>query len=302
MNKNEYYHEENNKKAKMQVMNTLKEAGQRKKMLLNPMQPRLNGHQKGVVMFYMNPQRNCDCESNARGGSNITYSARLPGDEYEKYRKQLLQRRTESLEAMKEEGGPPPMVELSQNEGEQLQGDLLLDTITAQITEGDLNDVLSPIFRYIQYLVKNVYFFTENKFVELINIFYNLETVVRTRFEAFRIREQYLNKSKFKKLIYGKESAFLIENIVKYLKLNMKGLGLDQKQRVILAKSTIYALKIASFEKTMRSRKESKDYLDQMIDDATPPASTMASLGITSPPAPPPTEYTPPDPATTLFP
>jgi hypothetical protein len=302
MNKNEYYHEENSKKAKMQVMNTLKEAEQRKKMLLNPMQPRLNGHQKGIVMFYMNPQKNCDCDANARGGSNITQSARLSNDGYEKYRKQLLQRRTESLEAMKEEGGPPPMVELSQNEGEQLQGDLLLDTITAQITEGDLNDVLSPIFRYIQYLVKNVYFFTEDEFIKIINIFYNLETVVRTRFEAFRIREQYLNKSKFKKLIYGKESAFLIENIIKYLKLNMKGLGLDQKQRVILAKSTIYTLKIASFEKTMKSRRESKDYLDQMIDDATPTASTMASLGITSPPAPPPTEFTPPDPATTLFP
>ena len=61
MNANQQYHEENNRKAKAQVMNTLKEAEQRKKMLLNPMQPRLNGHQKGVVMFYTNPQKNCDC-------------------------------------------------------------------------------------------------------------------------------------------------------------------------------------------------------------------------------------------------
>ena len=302
MNSNQHYHNKNNEESKAMVLNTIREAERRKKMLLNPMPPRLNGRQKGIVMFYTNPQRNCNCLDNVSGGSNITYSSGLSNDKYNEYNKKLLQQRVESLQAMKEEGVPPPQVELSPDEGDKVQAGFTLDSITAQISEGDLNDVLSPIFRYIQYLVKNVYFFTNEDFISSINIFLNLETIVETRHEAFRIREQYLSKGKYKKLTYGKETAFLLGNIVKYLKLNMKGVGLDQKQRIILAKSTVYALKISTFERTMAKRRDSKTYLDKMRDDATPPPSTMASMGITSPPPPPPAEYTPPDPSTTLFP
>lgn len=304
MNVNQHYHNKNNEESKAMVLNTIREAERRKKMLLNPMPPRLNGRQKGIVMFYTNPQKNCDCLDSVSGGSNITYSSGLSNNKYNEYNKKLLQQRVESLQAMKEEGVPPPQVELSPNEGDKLQANLTLDSITAQISEGDLNDVLSPLFRYIQYLVKNVYFFTNEDFIKYINIFLNLEIIVRTRHEAFRIREKYLTKGKYKKLTYGKETAFLLGNITEYLKLNMKGAGLDQQQRVILAKSTVYALKITTFERTMKQRQESKTYLDKMRDDATPPPGPLssASMGLIPPPPPPPAEFTPPDPTTTLFP
>jgi hypothetical protein len=272
MNANQQYHEENMRKANAQVLNTYKEAKMRDyNKLKNYLPPRLIGTQRGITMFYTNPQKNYDCDE-VKGSGNITYSARMNADEYEKYRKQTLQRRVDSLQAMKEEGGPvPPMVELSRDEGDKLGGQLTLDSITAQIIEGDLRDVLGNIFKYMQYLVKNIIFFDENDFVKLISIFENLYFTVKTRFEGFRIKES--TRANSAKLIYGKETAFLIMNIVNYLRENMKGFGSDIKRRQMLAKSTVGLLRLTDFEKTMRARADSKIILDQIRRDATPAPS-----------------------------
>jgi len=291
MNANQQYHEENMRKANAQVFNTYKEAKMRDyNKLKNYLPPRLIGTQKGVTMFYTNPQKNYDCNDSARGGSNITYSAQMNANEYEKYRKQTLQRRVDSLQAMREEGGPvPPMVELSRDEGDKLNGQLTLDNITAQIIEGDLRDILSNIFKYMQYLVKNVIFFDENDFIRLISIFENLYFTVKTRYEGFRIKETTRRNNS--KLLYGKETAFLIMNIVNYLRENMKGYGSDIKRRQMLAKSTVGLLRLTDFEKTMRARADSKILLDQIRRDATP----APSLNPLAPaPRPPPAQFVPP--------
>jgi len=290
MNANQQYHEENMRKANAQVFNTYNEAKMRDyNKLKNYLPPRLIGTQRGITMFYTNPQKNYDCAS-TKGSGNITYSSRMNADEYEKFRKQTLQRRVDSLQAMKEEGGPvPPMVELSRDEGDKLGGQLTLDSITAQIIEGDLRDVLGNIFKYMQYLVKNIIFFDENDFVKLISIFENLYFTVKTRFEGFRIKES--TRANSAKLIYGKETAFLIMNIVNYLRENMKGFGSDIKRRQMLAKSTVGLLRLTDFEKTMRARADSKIILDQIRRDATP----APSLNPLAPaPRPPPAQFVPP--------
>jgi hypothetical protein len=240
-------------------------------------------------MFYTNPQKNCDCNDSARGGSNITYSAGLNADEYEKYRKQALQRRVDSLQSMKEEGGPPPVIELSRDEGDRLQGQITLDSIAIQIIEGDLREVLGSIFKYMQYLVKNVIFFDENDFIRLIDILENLYFTVKTRYEGFRIRESTRRNNA--KLLYGNETAILIMNMINYLRENMKGFGSDTKRRQMLAKSTTGLLKLTDFEKSMRARADSQIVLDRIIADATP----APSLNPLAPaPRPPPAQFIPP--------
>lgn len=285
MNTNQQYHEENRKKAIQNYYNTSLEAKIRDNNLLKNQVPRLLGKQRGIKLFGESKSYDYDGNGNVSGGSNITYSAALNSDEYEKYRKQMLQRRVDSLQAMKEEGEVvPPMVELSPIEGDKLGGQLLLDSITAQIIEGDLRDVLSNIFKYMQYLVKNIIFFDENDFVKLINILENLYFTVRTRLEGFRIKE--LGRANNAKLIYGKEAYFLIENIINYLRENMKGFGLDLKRRQILAKSTVGLLRLTDFEKSMKSRAESKKVLDQIITDATPAPSLNPLAPAPRPPTP----------------
>ena len=290
MDVNQIYHEENMKKAREQVLNTIKEAKMRDYNLLkNHLPPRLIGTQRGVKMFYTNPETNCDCNE-IKGSGNITQYAKMNGEEYEKFRKQTLQRRVDSLQAMKEEGAAPmPMVQLSMDEGEKLQGQLILDSITAQIIEGDLREVLGTIFKYMQYLVKNVVFFDENDFIRLISLLENLYFTVKTRYEGFRVKE--LARGTNAKLLYGKEVGFLIMNIINYLRENMKGFGGDTRRRQMLAKSTVNILRLTDFEKTMRARAESKKVLDQIRRDATPPPPTNP---LAPPPRPPPPQFIPP--------
>lgn len=292
MNVNQIYHDENMKKAREQVLNTIKEAKMRDyKLLKDYLPPRLIGTQRGIKMFYTNPETNCDCNE-IKGSGNITQYAKMNAEEYEKFRKQTLQRRVDSLQAMKEEGATAsimPMVQLTMDEGEKIQGQLVLDSLTAQIIEGDLREVLGTIFKYMQYLVKNVVFFDENDFIRLLSLLENLYFTVKTRFEGFRIKE--LARGPNARLIYGKEVAFLIMNIINYLRENMKGFGSDTRTRQMLARSSVGILRLTDFEKTMRARAESKKVLDDIRRNATPPPS---SNPLAPPPRPPPPQFIPP--------
>jgi len=270
MNTNQQYHEENRKKAIQNYYNTSLEAKIRDNNLLKNQVPRLLGKQRGIKLF--GESKSCDYDGNITGGSNITYSAALNSDEYEKYRKQLLQRRVDSLQAMKEEGAPPPMVELSQNEGDKLQSQSLLDSILNQISD-DGTASFDDIYKYIKFLVNNIYFFDTNDFINLINIFDNLDDIMTAR-----LQQKAIMKSKPDFSII--DIADLLRNIKNYIKQNMKGENLDINKRKMLAKSTISYLKLSNTEKALSRNVRGRDLLKKVKkadDDAKAAAFTAAA-------------------------
>ena len=302
MNTNQQYHEENRKKAIQNYYNTSLEAKIRDNNLLKYQIPRLIGKQRGIKLF--GESKSCDYNGNVSGGSNITYSAALNSDEYEKYRKQMLQRRVDSLQAMKEEGAPPPMVELSQEEGAKLEGDSLLDAILSELSEeGTVKNTL--IYKYIKHLVNNIYFYDTNDFIKLLNIFDNFDDIIQHFISSYEFSgfEKFGNK---KTLIHDKET---FNNIKKYIKENMKGENLDINKRKILAKSTIKYLKLNNLEKALQRNEEGRQMLQELEAEydkeqeekrqkaAEEAAAIFTTPSLQIPPTPPP--QTPPTPPRT---
>jgi hypothetical protein len=298
MNTNQRYHEENSKKAIQNYYNTSLEAKIRNNNLLKYQVPRLIGKQRGIKLF--GESKNCDYDGNVSGGSNITYSAALNSDEYEKYRKQTLQRRVDSLQAMKEEGAPPPMVELSQEEGTKLEGDSFLDAILVELsTDGLASNGL--IYKYIKYLVNNIYFYDTNDFIKLLNIFDNFNDIIQHFLTSYKISN---DKKEINQTIIDMET---FNNIQNYIKENMKGENLDINKRKILAKSTIKYLKLNDMEKALKRNEEGRQTLQEIIDAddiekaaerqtaAEEAAAIFTSPSLQVPPTPPPlTPQTPP--------
>lgn len=295
------YHNEQMRDSKIDVLNQLKDSEMRKK-LLHYQIPRLNGTQRGQKLF--GETQNFNCNNNVFGGSNITYSSNLNSDEYEKYRKQMLQKRVDSLQAMKEEGIAPPMIELSQEEGAKLEGDSLLDAILNELVPDGLA-ANSLIYKYIKHLVKNIYFYDTNDFIKLLNIFDNFEDII----EHFIISYKITNvDTSINPLIDDKET---FTNIKKYIKENMKGENLDINKRKILAKSTINYLKLNNLEKSLQKTKRGRQMLQEIIDEddkekaterqkaAEEAAAIFTTPSLQVPPTPPepsmpPTPQTPP--------
>jgi hypothetical protein len=258
MNTNQQYHEENRKKAIQNYYNTSLEAKIRDNNLLKYQVPRLIGKQRGIKLF--GESKSCDYDGNVSGGSNITYSAALNSDEYEKYRKQMLQRRVDSLQAMKEEGAPPPMVELSPEEGAKLEGDSLLDAILSELSEeGTVKNNL--IYKYIKHLVNNIYFYDTNDFIKLLNIFDNFDSIIQHFISSYGLANFYGSKNP---PIDDKET---FNNIKNYIKENMKGENLDTNKRKILAKSTIKYLRLNDMEKALKRNERGRQMLQELIDE-----------------------------------
>jgi hypothetical protein len=292
------YHNEQMRDSKIDVLNQLKDSQYRKK-LLHYQIPRLNGTQRGQKLF--GETQNFNCNNNVFGGSNITYSSNLNNNDYEKYRKQMLQRRVDSLEAMKEEGIAPPMVELSQEEGANLEGDSLLDAILTELaTDGLAHNGL--IYKYIKNLVNNIYFYDTNDFIKLLNIFDNFDDIIQHFLTASEINDDIKKKNQIN---IDKET---FNNIKNYIKENMKGENLDTNKRKILSKSTIKYLKLNNLEKALKRNEEGRQILQEIIDEddeekaperqkAAEEAAaifTSPSLQVPIDPSMPPTPPTPP--------
>jgi hypothetical protein len=292
------YHNEQMRDSKIAVLNQLKDSQFRKK-ILHYQTPRLNGTQRGQKLF--GETQNFNCNNNIFGGSNITYSSNLNSNEYEKYRKQMLQRRVDSLQAMKEEGAPPPMVELSQEEGAKLEGDSFLDAILVELsTDGLASNGL--IYKYIKHLVNNIYFYDTNDFIKLLNIFDNFNDIIQHFQTEYEIAD---DKKEIKQTIIDMET---FNNIQNYIRENMKGENLDINKRKILAKSTIKYLKLNNLEKALKRNEEGRQMLQEIIDaddikkaaerqtaaEEAAAIFTSPSLQVPIDPSMPPTPPTPP--------
>ena len=277
------FHNEQMKDSKIDVLNQLKNREMRNKLLMMQQVPRLNGTQKGVKIFGESQIFNKDCVS---GGSNITYSSNLNSNDYEKYRRQILQRRVDSLQAMKAPEGMaiPEQVELSQNEGDKLAANMLLDKILRTSSEGTPPSIIvADIYKYMKYLVDNIYFFDDyRKFTDLINTFNEIHASISGSM-----------------MDYTKDVSTLIDNIIDYIEYNMKGVGMDIKRRQIMAKSTIPLFKLKNLENNLRRTKKGKEILSEVASAVSTPESTPESTPAsttTSTPAPTPPPSRPPSP------
>jgi hypothetical protein len=164
------------------------------------------------------------------------------------------------------------MVELSQNEGDKLQSQSLLDSILNQISD-DGTASFDDIYKYIKFLVNNIYFFDTNDFINLINIFDNLDDIMTAR-----LQQKAIMKSKPDFSII--DIADLLRNIKNYIKQNMKGENLDINKRKMLAKSTISYLKLSNTEKALSRNVRGRDLLKKVKkadDDAKAAAFTAAA-------------------------
>jgi len=294
MNANQQYHEENMRKANAQVFNTYNEAKMRDyNKLKNYYPPRLIGKQRGITMFYTNPQKNCDCDG-VSGSGNITYSARMNSDEYEKYRKETLQRRVDSLQAMKEEGAPvPPMVELSPEEGAKFETDAILETILGLIVS-DGYVVFNMIYKFIKLLINNIYFYDTNDFTKMLNILDNFTNLLRTQIKINDVKDDDEDNN----IIRDDIETF--NNIKSYVRENMKGQYLDVNKRKMLSKATISFLKLNNIEKALRRNARGRQMLKEAKDEddkekkakaaaaaaAAAPAASSSSSSSMFPPAP----------------
>lgn len=284
------FHNEQMRDSKIDVLNQLKNREMRNK-LLHYQIPRLNGTQKGIKIFGESQIFNKDCVS---GGSNITYSSNLNNNDYEKYRKQILQTRVDSLQAMKAPEGMavPQQVELSQNEGDKLAANMLLDKILRTSSEGTPPSIIvADIYKYMKYLVDNIYFFDDyRKFTDLINTFNEIHASISGSM-----------------MDYTKDVSTLIDNIIDYIEYNMKGVGMDIKRRQIMAKSTIPLFKLKNLERNLR-RTPGGAAIIAAAAAAVPtptatPATTRAATPVATPaatpvatPAPTPPPSRPPSP------
>lgn len=257
MSSKQNFHNEQMRDSKIDVLNQLKNREMRNK-LLHYQIPRLNGTQKGIKIFGESQIFNKDYVS---GGSNITYSSGLNNNEYEKYRKQILQTRVDSLQAMKAPEGMavPQQVELSQEEGDKLAADTTLDAILTDLSTDGLTSN-SHIYRYIKNLVKNIYFYDTNDFIKLLNIFDNFDDIIQ------HFQQQYEIEDDKKKVRQTKMDRETFENITNYIKENMKGVNLDVNKRKILSKSTIKYLRLNNLEKALKRNEEGRQILQDIID------------------------------------
>lgn len=298
MSSKQNFHNEQMRDSKIDVLNQLKNREMRNK-LLHYQIPRLNGTQKGIKIFGESQIFNKDCVS---GGSNITYSSGLNNNEYEKYRKQILERRVDSLQAMKAPEGMavPQQVELSQDEGDKLAADSALDAILTELsTDGLASNSL--VYKYIKNLVKNIYFYDTNDFIKLLNIFDNFDDIIQHFQQQYEIED---DKKKVRQTKLDKET---FENISNYIKENMKGVNLDVNKRKILSKSTIKYLRLNNLEKALKRNEEGRQILQDIIDEdefekwqkftdkaaaepetplPTPPSTPFATPSPSRPPSP----------------
>lgn len=298
MSSKQNFHNEQMRDSKIDVLNQLKNREMRNK-LLHYQIPRLNGTQKGIKIFGESQIFNKDCVS---GGSNITYSSNLNNNDYEKYRKQILQTRVDSLQAMKAPEGMavPQQVELSQDEGDKLAADSALDAILTELsTDGLASNSL--VYKYIKNLVKNIYFYDTNDFIKLLNIFDNFDDIIQ------HFQQQYEIEDDKKKVRQTKLDRETFENITNYIKENMKGVNLDVNKRKILSKSTIKYLRLNNLEKALKRNKEGRQILQDIIDEdefkkwqkftdkaaaepetplPTPPSTPFATPSPSRPPSP----------------
>ena len=178
----------------------------------------------------------------------------------------------------------PEQVELSQNEGDKLAANMLLDKILRTSSEGTPPSIIvADIYKYMKYLVDNIYFFDDyRKFTDLINTFNEIHASISGSM-----------------MDYTKDVSTLIDNIIDYIEYNMKGVGMDIKRRQIMAKSTIPLFKLKNLENNLRRTKKGKEILSEVASAVSTPESTPESTPASTPPstpAPTPPPSRPPSP------
>lgn len=230
--------------------------------LLQPKHPRIQPYNRSGQPFFSNiDQSNKNMYSSVYGGGNTTYSARLSDADRDARRKKILERLGDNYVKYKagdtSEDVRQPSI-LNQSDSAKLEAKLLLESISNRIYNEDFDfGLFSDIYKYIQFLVKNISTFDNfQEFKDLLDRFENLKDIMENIVEEENLTDEATK--------YTSAIRDVLSGIVDYIKYNVRGIGSNQKQREIIAKSGVNKINLTKVEKLLQKSRLGRQSLDEL--------------------------------------
>jgi len=255
-----------NEEAIQNVHNRLESIDKAKKLMITEREYPKRSKNTAQMPFQTSQNMPSFSETNRSGGANVTSSSRLTDQDYETYRKKLLQNRLLDYERLA--AGPqvpslassilapsattrpalmrPVQVIAELSDIDKSNLDLLIQSIEQKVSKGitDENTYLD-ILKLGQFFTFNIYKY--NEITELITILRRLEELevnVSTDIEnkdGDRLSNRNTNDIKYAKLI-----EVTLNNLIDYVRINSGFIGRSTKERQVLARSTLKPLNVAT--------------------------------------------------------